>query len=35
VNPGAVCGIKDGKYDEASFAIYDTEGNTAELDIIK
>src|SRR3989344_5163646 len=35
LNPGAVCGIKDGKYDEASFAIYDTDTNSAELDMIK
>jgi hypothetical protein len=35
LNPGAVCGIKDGKYDEATFAIYDTASNVAELDIIK
>lgn len=35
LNPGAICGIKDGKYDEASFAIYDTASNAAELDIIK
>ena len=35
LNPGAVCGIKDGKYDEATFAIYDTDTNSAELDVIK
>ncbi len=35
LNPGAVCGIKDGKYDEATFAIYDTASNAAELDVIK
>jgi hypothetical protein len=34
LNPGAICGIKDGKYDEASYAIYDTDSNAAELDII-
>src|SRR5690606_18360241 len=35
LNPGALCGIKDEKYDDASFAIYDTSSNEAELDIIK
>jgi putative phosphoesterase len=35
VNPGAICGIKDGKYDEATYAIYDTSSNSAELDVIK
>lgn len=35
LNPGALCGIKDGKYNEASFAIYDTASNAAELDVIK
>lgn len=35
LNPGAVCGIKSGKYDEATFAIYDTDTNSAELDVIK
>lgn len=35
LNPGAICGIKDGKYEEATFAIYDTDTNSAELDVIK
>lgn len=35
LNPGAICGIKDGKYEEASYAIYDTETNSAELDVIR
>lgn len=34
LNPGAICGIKDGKYDKATFAIYDTASNAAELDIV-
>ena len=35
LNPGAICGIKNGKYEEASYATYDTDTNSAELDIIK
>lgn len=35
LNPGAVCGIKSGKYEDATFAIYDTASNAAELDVIK
>jgi uncharacterized protein len=31
VNPGAVCGIQKGKYGVASYAIYDTSTNTAEI----
>lgn len=35
LNPGALCGIKEGKYDEASYAVYDTESNSTELIILK
>jgi len=34
LNPGAICGIKEGEYKEATFAIYETSDNSAELDII-
>ncbi len=30
-NPGAVCGIQQGKYGTASYALYDTESNTVEI----
>ena len=29
LNPGSICGIVDAKYTQASYAIYDTETNTA------
>lgn len=35
VNPGAICGIQKGKPGEASYAIYNTETNTAEILEIK
>lgn len=31
LNPGAVCGIQNGKYGVSSYAIYDTKTNTAEI----
>lgn len=31
LNPGAVCGIQQGNYGVASYAIYDTQANTAEI----
>ena len=31
LNPGAVCGIQTSKYGVASYAIYDTKTNTAEI----
>jgi putative phosphoesterase len=35
VNPGAVCGIQEGKPRTASYAIYDTNTNSAEIIEIK
>jgi putative phosphoesterase len=35
LNPGAVCGIQNGKPAKATYAIYDTETNSAEIIEIK
>ncbi len=35
INPGAVCGIQGGKSGKATYVIYDTEDNSAEIITIK
>lgn len=35
LNPGSICGIINGKYTKASYAVYDTKKNSAEIITIK
>lgn len=35
VNPGAICGIQKGKYGVASYAIYNTDTNSAEIKLLE